>query len=157
MNPLLLIGGVATAVTLLIKMTKDPEEPIQHVVFNRKPGGLKLTHEAILKYCELAGITVYPTVKSDRDVEASSDVTYYLLDPRHTTKAAKDALHRDVVFDPTEIYRADPLLLKALEIVPTSTKHGYNVAKVPGGLKWHIQTRSEDYSELVVEDAKEWR
>lgn len=75
------------------------------IVYNACYGGFGLSQEAMLKYAELKGITLYP--------EKDGCVTFYWTHPEATSKDWRK--WGKYYFDSSEFERDDPFLVKAVE------------------------------------------
>ena len=71
---------------------------MKKIVINACYGGFGLSDEAMVRYCELKGITVYP----EKEKDAWGHTSYYLKLPENRKKDSYD-----VLFD-SDIKRDDP-------------------------------------------------
>ena len=103
---------------------------MKKIVINACYGGFGLSDEAMVRYCELKGITVYPEKEKD-----SWGFTSYFLDAPENRK--KDDYN---VLSDSDINRDDPALVQVVE--------------VPDDVSWHIA--EYDGYESVAENHRSW-
>ena len=138
------------------------------VAINRCFGGFGLSHEAVMRYFEIKGTTVYPeqgggvwkfwtywTVKPEDRIEDKEGEAFYSMsiDER---KAYNEAFAAQTVC-PREIARNDPALIQAIEEQGTGAFGDHAeiaIVEVPDDVKWHIY--EYDGLEHVAEDHRTW-
>lgn len=134
------------------------------VVINSCYGGFSLSHEAIMRYCEIKGINVYPiqedkwgfTTYSKVPVESRSNFdNFYTL----TIEDRKEynRKYEEQTFYPDEISRNDPALIQVVEELGKAAngKHAeLKVVNIPDDVDFEI----EDYDgmETICERRRKW-
>lgn len=113
------------------------------IVVNDCYGGFGLSHAAIMKYGELAGLNL----KHVKD-QKSFWMNYYYID------GVEDSMHH---FSSLEIERNDPILVKVVEELGSAANGEYaslRIANVPENIEWYI----DDYDgiETVREVHRTW-
>jgi hypothetical protein len=96
------------------------------VVINRCYGGFSLSHEAVMRYFEIKGITVYPeqgegvwkfwtywTVKPEDRIESKEGEDFYKMPLED--RAAYNKTHSEQTIYDREIERNDPALVQTVE------------------------------------------
>lgn len=114
------------------------------IVINRCFGGFGLSHEAILRYAEVKGISL---IVEDRGDKAMIRYHYY-----------KDSKAEENYFWDSEIERDDPALVQVVEELGEAAAHSYaelKVVEVPDDVDWHIH--EYDGRESVHEDHRVWK
>jgi hypothetical protein len=116
---------------------------IRHVVINTCHGGFSLSHEAIKRYHELQGQTIY------YHTTEYADIFLYHLDP--TDPEASSWTDRDVPRD-------DPYLVRVVEEMGGEAAGGpcavLKIVEIPQSVSWHI--RDYDGLEWVAENHRTW-
>jgi hypothetical protein len=113
------------------------------VVVNACHGGFGLSHDAVMRYSELAGLNLRP-VKN----EQLSFVTNYYID---------GVIDDDNLWVDFDLDRTDPLLVQVVEELGELASGQYSklrIADVPEGVKWFI----DDYDgvETIHEEHRSW-
>jgi len=110
------------------------------IVINGCFGGFGLSHEAIMRYAELAGITLH--VKEE-----------YHSNSYYTSENFTD----DSYFSMYDLERTDPLLVQVIEELGDEASGKYSslhVADVPDDVEWYIH--DYDGVETVHEQHRTW-
>lgn len=103
---------------------------MKKIVINACYGGFGLSDEAMVRYCELKGITVYP----EKEKDAWGFTSYFLDAPENRKKDDYNVL------SDSDINRDDPALVQVVE--------------VPDDVSWHIA--EYDGYESVAENHRSW-
>ena len=143
---------------------------MQKIVINPNLGGFALSHAAVMRYAELAGILLYPYIidsyrKIYKDVfktevmiedigeiekSVSISCSYSLNDP----ESEED---RENFYD-FDIERNDPALVQVVKEMANDA-HRYSdelkIIKIPDGVEWEIQEC--DGNEWIAEKHRTWR
>ena len=112
------------------------------IVYNSSYGGFGLSHEAVMRYAEIKGITLY----SKKD---SMDFYYYYTVPieeyeriyRECVKEGDYTRANDLYFSPTSISRTDPALVQAVEELGDAANEIYaklRIEELPAGTLYRI-------------------
>jgi hypothetical protein len=128
------------------------------IVINRCYGGFGLSTEAVLRYAELKGITLY--------AEKDSFLTHFYTVPVEEYKklAAKADKTRDysklnnLYFTYREIERDDPLLVQIVEELGEDSWGDcaeLRVVEIPDDVEWEIN--EYDGMESIAESHRTWR
>lgn len=140
------------------------------IVINHCHGGFGLSHEAMMRYCELKGLTVYP-----EKVGYLNDMQYYLywLVPKEERFDLTKVFDRENLTDEEyeaeiqkydnqsidyyEIERNDPALVQVVEELGKSADGEFArllIVEIPDDVKWTI----EEYNgrEWVAEVHRTW-
>jgi hypothetical protein len=135
------------------------------VVINKCYGGFGLSHEAMLRYAEIKGITVYPD-KSEYGFE-----TYYTVPAGQRTPSV-DNWHelpieerqrlneqwRSERIHDSEIDRDDPALIQVVKELGSKKASGrfaeLKIVNIPDGINWEVD--EYDGLETVVETHRSW-
>lgn len=123
---------------------------MKKVVINTCFGGFGLSHEAMLRYAELKGVTVYPY--TDPQYKALKIYTYYLK-PEDPT--AVDG--RRPTLSTYDIARDDPLLVQVVEEMGNKSFGQcaeLKVVEIPDGAAWEIE--EYDGNEHIAEVHRTW-
>lgn len=120
---------------------------MKKIVINACYGGFSLSDKAMLRYCELKGITVYPEKEKD-----SWGFTSYFLDAPENRK--KDDYN---VLTDSDINRDDPVLVQVVEELGEDAHGRYSnlkIVEIPDDVFWHIS--EYDGYESVAENHRSW-
>ena len=132
------------------------------VVINACFGGFSISHDAVMMYAKLKGITLYPYVSDSKDLykmipylPSNKDAwcIHYFTKP-----VREDNLpHDDSYFSPRDIERNDPILIQVVEAMGEKANGGcasLKIIEIPDNVKWHV----EDYDgmEHIAEDHQTW-
>ena len=138
------------------------------VVINRCHGGFGLSHEAVMRYYEIKGVTVYPeqsqdswkfwtywTVKPEDRIESKYGDAFYAmsLEDRRAYNAAQDAQ----TVCPREIERHDPALVQVVEEMGNEADGKYadlDVIEIPDGVDYIVE--EYDGMEHIAEAHRTW-
>jgi hypothetical protein len=138
------------------------------VVINRCYGGFGLSHEAIIRYFEIKGITVYPeqsqdswkfwtywTVKPEDRMESKYGEAFYAMpiEERRAYNAAQDAQ----TVCPREIERHDPALVQVVEEMGDKADGHYadlDVVEIPDDVDYIVE--EYDGMEHIAEAHRTW-
>lgn len=138
------------------------------VVINRCFGGFGLSHEAVMRYFEIKGITVYPeqgtdvwkfwtywTVKPEDRPETKEGERFYAmsLDERQ----AYNKIHSENTIYERDIARDDPALVQAVEELGDKANGSHAelaIVQIPDGVNWEIS--EYDGREHVAEKHQTW-
>ena len=141
------------------------------VVINRCFGGFGLSHEAVMRYFEIKGITVYPEqdkslgnwkfwtywiVKPEDRIESKEGEDFYKM-PIEERAAYNKAQSEQTVY-PREIERHDPALIQAVEELGGKANGDHAelaVVEIPDGVDYVIE--EYDGNEHVAEAHRTWR
>jgi hypothetical protein len=140
------------------------------VVINACYGGFGLSHEGVMHYASLKGLTLYP--ESDGRFSSLTGPTYWLLpkeeraptvsdDAWHTAsmeeRIASSAAYSRETLTPRDIPRDDSLLVATVEALgdAASGRHAkLKVVEIPDGVQWQIE--EYDGNEHVAEVHRTW-
>ena len=143
---------------------------MQKIVINKCYGGFSLSHEACMKYLELAGKQVWPDF-SDRFFKFIGP-TYWLVppeeqigDPPNDDWACLSLKERrewnekydEQTFTPRELKRDDPILVQVVEELKGKADGrcaSLKIVDVPDGVNWAIE--EYDGREWVAEKHRTW-
>lgn len=138
------------------------------IVINNCFGGFGLSHEAMLRYFEIKGITVYP----EQGKDYWEHWTYWTTKPEDRLPSKEgDEFHKMSIKDrlaynkqwseqtvyERDIARNDPALVQAVEELGSKANGKYSelkVVDVPDNLLWHIS--EYDGCESVAENHRTW-
>jgi hypothetical protein len=145
---------------------------VRKIVINDCYGGFGLSHEAVMRYLELAGEDVWP-----EEPEKFANLigpTYWLVAPDtprvpaqpddwHSMtlqeRAAHNAAYACQVFTPREIARDDPYLVQVVEELGSKAVSGSHaslkVITIPADVEWQIE--EYDGAEWIAEKHRTWR
>ena len=140
------------------------------VVINKCYGGFGLSHEAVMRYFEIKGITVYP--EQDTSFGSSKFWTYWLVKPENRIEskegeafyamsmedrvAYNKACSEQTVY-PREIERHDPALVQVIEELGHQSWGSFAelvVVEIPDDVNWEID--EYDGMEHVAEVHRVW-
>ena len=130
------------------------------IVINKRYGGFRLSHEAIIEYARIKGITLYAYV-DDRSKGADGYRPYNSeIDKNpfciHYYTSDKD-FSNDNYFDASDIDRSDSTLVEVVKKMGdrASGKYsGLEVVEIPDDVKWQIG--EYDGMEWVEEQHRTW-
>jgi hypothetical protein len=140
------------------------------IVINRCFGGYGLSHEAIMRYLDLRGITVYPEqsegggtwkfltywlVKPEDRLEEKEGESFYTM----TMDERQDYNKRfsDETFGVEDISRDDPVLIEVIEELGDAANGDcaeLAIVEIPDDVEWEIS--EYDGSEHVAEKHRVW-
>ena len=116
---------------------------VQEIVINICHGGFSLSHEAILRYHELQGQTIYW-----RDTDYADIFLYYTDSQLEETSAWHDH----------DVRRDDPYLVRVVHELGGEAAGGsmavLKVVEIPTGVRWIIQ--EYDGKEWIAERHRTW-
>jgi hypothetical protein len=121
---------------------------MKKIVINACYGGFSLSDKAMLRYCELKGITVYP----EKEKDSWGFFTSYFLDAPDNRK--KDDYN---VLTDSAINRDDPALVQVVEELREEAGGHYSklkIVEIPDDVFWHIA--EYDGYESVAENHRSW-
>jgi len=138
------------------------------VVINRCYGGFGLSHEAVMRYFEIKGITVYPEqgkdhwkfwtywiVKPEDRIESKEGEDFYKMPIEE--RAAYNKAHSEQTVYPRGIERHDPALIQAVEELGGKANGDHAelaVVEIPDGVEYSIE--EYDGNEHVAEQHRTW-
>ena len=126
------------------------------IVINRCYGGFGLSEKAVMRYAELAGMTLYP------EKTEFGDIQYYKVPKKEFDKIKSEnpnayKVHNSLMFFESFIKRNDPLLIQVVEELGIEAD-GYlaelKVVKIPNDILWKI--KDYDGMETIVEHHRSW-
>jgi len=138
------------------------------VVINRCFGGFGLSHEAVMRYFEIKGITVYP----EQNKRNWKFWTYWLVKPEdrieskegdawrtmsREERVAYNKLYSAQSFYERDIERHDPALVQVVEEMGSEADGvaaELAVVEIPDDVKWYIE--EYDGREHVAEEHRTW-
>jgi hypothetical protein len=139
------------------------------VVINSCFGGFSLSHEAVMRYFEIKGITVYPeqgkdywkfwtywTVKPEDRIESKEGDDFYKLPMEE--RAAYNKAHSEQTIYERDIERHDPALVQTVEELGDRANGAHaelTVVEIPDDVDYHIN--EYDGNEHVAERHRTWR
>ena len=138
------------------------------VVINRCYGGFGLSHEAVMRYFEIKGITVYPEqdkdhwefwtywiVKPEDRVESKEGEAFYSMSMEDRAAYNKKRSEQSVY--ERDIARHDPALVQVVEEMGDKANGTYaklEVVEIPDDVQWDIE--EYDGMERVAEQHRTW-
>lgn len=138
------------------------------IVINNCFGGFGLSHEAVMRYFEIKGITVYPekskdgwehwtywTTKPEDRLESKEGEDFYKMPIEE--RQAYNKMHSEQTIYEREIARDDPALVQAVEELGNKANGRcaeLKIVNVPDNVMWHIH--EYDGLEHVAEDHRTW-
>ena len=138
------------------------------IVINRCFGGYGLSHEAVMRYLELKGITVYPEqgegtwkfwtywlVKPESRFEVKENEEFYSMSMDE--RQAYNKKYSDETFEENNIERNDPVLIQVVEELGDAANGEHAelaIVEIPDGVEWEIS--EYDGSEHVAEKHRVW-
>lgn len=141
---------------------------MKKVVINRCYGGYGLSHEAVMRYCEIKGITVYPeqgedywkfwtywTVQPEDRVEEKEGDAFYAMSMED--RIAYNDLRSEQTIYERDIERDDPALVQAVEELgerANGTHAELAIVEIPDDVEYTIE--EYDGNEHVAESHRTW-
>jgi len=138
------------------------------IVINRCFGGYGLSHEAIMRYLDLKGITVYPEqgegtwkfwtywlVKPEGRFEVKETEDFYAMSMEE--RQAHNQKYSDETFEENNIERNDPVLIQVIEELGDAANGEHAelaIVEIPDDVEWEIS--EYDGSEHVAEKHRVW-
>ena len=138
------------------------------IVINRCFGGYGLSHEAVMRYLELKGITVYPEqgegtwkfwtywlVKPEGRFEVKENEEFYAMSMEE--RQAHNQKYSDETFEENNIERNDPVLIQVVEELGDAANGEHAelaIVEIPDDVEWEIS--EYDGSEHVAEKHRVW-
>lgn len=140
------------------------------IVINRCFGGYGLSHEAIMRYLDLRGITVYPEqsegggtwkfltywlVKPEDRFEVKENEEFYAMSMEE--RQAHNQKYSDETFGVEDISRDDPVLIEVIEELGDAANGEHAelaIVEIPDDVEWEIS--EYDGSEHVAEKHRVW-
>jgi hypothetical protein len=139
------------------------------IVINTCFGGYGLSHEAVMRYFEIKGITVYPeknnrfgwehwtywTTKPEDRLESKEGEAFYEMSIEE--RQAHNKMHSEQTIYEREIARDDPALVQAVEELGAKANGQcaeLKIVNIPDNVMWHIH--EYDGMEHVAEDHRTW-
>lgn len=138
------------------------------VVINRCFGGYGLSHEAIMRYLDLRGITVYPEQgegtwkfwtywlqKPEDRLEEKEGESFYTMSMDE--RQAYNKQYSDETFGGEDISRNDPILIQVIEELGDAANGDHAelaIVEIPDDVEWEIS--EYDGSEHVAEKHRVW-
>ena len=130
------------------------------IVINADYGGFGLSHEAVLRYIEEAGLKLHIHYNKEFDMLSFYTVPYEEYQRVHK-KDLKEGLYKDsnaLHWSYRQIYRNDPILVRIVEEMGEDAdgKHSrLSIVEIPDDVEWQID--DYDGSEWVAEKHRTWR
>lgn len=138
------------------------------VVINKCYGGFGLSHEAVMRYLEIKGITVYPeqgkdywkfwtywTVKPEDRVEDKEGEAFYSMSMDE--RVAYNKLRSEQTIYERDIERHDPALVQAVEELGERANGQHaelSVVEIPDGVDYIVE--EYDGNEHIAEAHRTW-
>ena len=140
------------------------------VVINRCYGGFGLSHEAVMRYFEIKGITVYP--EQEKSLGSWKFWTYWLVKPEDRIESkegeafyamsmedrrAYNQAHSDQTVYPREIDLHDPALVQVVEEMGSKADGDHaelKVVEIPDDVNYIIE--EYDGMEHIAEAHRTW-
>lgn len=134
------------------------------IVYNACYGGFGLSHEAVLRYAEIKGITLYHK-------DESGIFTHYYLCPPEEFERLQGEDHSNPIrqgryvrsntmyFSPSNIERNDPALVQVVEELGDKANSMYaklRIAEVPAGTLYRIDEYDGNES-VETKDTYDWK
>lgn len=135
------------------------------IVINACFGGFGLSHQAVMRYAELRGISLFPFVEA-RDESGHLDfkkhVPYVEGDEafciHYSTKPLKDGKNEEgCYFSEREIERTDPFLIRIVEVMGDAANGmcaKLKIIEIPDDVDWEVS--EYDGFEHVAEKHRTW-
>jgi hypothetical protein len=142
------------------------------VVINRCFGGYSLSHEGMLRYCEIKGIDVYPVQRGDPCPLSFCFWTYWTVPPeqRMVEKSGEDfyamstndrmahnKLRSEQTVDRYDIERNDPALVQTVQELGEKADGDYaklTIVEIPDDIEWTVE--EYDGMEHISEVHRRW-
>lgn len=134
------------------------------VVINRCYGGFGLSHEAVMRYFEIKGITVYP--EQDTSIGSSKFWTYWLVKPEDCIESKEGEAFCEMSMEDRRAYNAaltrnierhDPALVQVVEELGEQSWGSFAelvVVEIPDNVKWEVD--EYDGMERIAEVHRIW-
>ena len=138
------------------------------VVINSCYGGFGLSHEAVMRYCEIKGITVYPeqgkdfwkfwtywTVKPEDRIESKEGEAFYSMSIED--RRAYNEAHSAQTVYPRDIERNDPALVQVVEEMGSKADGDHAelaVVEIPDDVNYVVE--EYDGMEHIAEAHRTW-
>jgi len=140
------------------------------VVINRCYGGFGLSHEAVMRYFEIKGITVYPEqegsigswkfwtywiVKPEDRIESKEGEAFYVMSMED--RRAYNQAHSEQTVYPRDIERHDPALVQVVEEMGDKANGDHaelKVVEIPDDVNYIIE--EYDGLEHIAEQHRTW-
>lgn len=134
------------------------------IVYNACYGGFGISHEAVMRYAEIKGITLYPH-------KGDFGFTSYYLCPREeweqinaeesAAPVGPDRYARSnaMYFSERDIERSDPVLAQVVEELGDKANDNFSrlyIAEVPAGTRYRID-EYDGYESVMTIDDYEWK
>ena len=137
------------------------------IAINRCFGGFGISHDAVMRYAELSGITLYPLVeKRGKNGELLCDgsfepyknqkntcLIHYLTEPLNDDGSYVEGSY----WSDGNIDRNDPILIKVIEEMGSAASDKYaaiEIVEIPDDVDWQID--DYDGQETVHEVHRSW-
>lgn len=140
----------------------------QKIVTSRCHGGFGLSHEAVMRYAEIAGITLYPSTQ--REYADLLGPKYWIVPPEERPpsqdnwhewtveqRRASNEAHSKAILEPREIARDDPALVQTVEELGEHANTRFSalrVDEIPADVEWEIE--EYDGLEWIAEKHRTW-
>jgi hypothetical protein len=141
---------------------------MRSVVINKCHGGFGLSHEAVMRYFEIKGITVYPEqgkdnwkfwtywlVKPEDRIESKEGDAFYAMS-MEDRRAYNEAHSAQTVYE-RNITRDDPALVQAVRELGEAANGRFaslEVVEIPDDIEWTIE--EYDGLEHIAERHRTW-
>jgi hypothetical protein len=138
------------------------------IVINRCFGGYGLSHQAVMRYLDLNGITVYPEqseghwkfwtywlVKPEGRFEVKENEEFYAMSMEE--RQAHNQKYSDETFGDRDISRNDPVLIQVIEELGDAANGEHAelaIVEIPDDVEWEIS--EYDGREHVAEKHRVW-
>lgn len=126
------------------------------VVYNACYGGFGLSKEAVLRYAELKGITLYEY----KDKHTMSGFHMWIRVPQEEYAKMNRVQQNDVWFSDDDIDRADPILVQVVEELGSEKASGrcanLLVEDIPQGTAYRI-TEYDGRESIEIREEVDWR
>ena len=135
------------------------------IVYNACYGGFSLSHEAIMRYAEIKGITLYP-----RYDEMFGMTSYYLCPPEEWERINAEeqampvspgrfARSNALYFGDRDFERNDPILVQVVEELGDKANGGFaelRIIDIPAGTLYRIDEYDGNES-VMTQDTYDWK
>lgn len=125
------------------------------IVYNACYGGFGLSHEAVMRYAKLKGLTLYPKKQFSFYSYYTVPVEEYKKVAEHCDKTKIYTELSDLYFSPCDIQRDDPILVQVVEELGTEACGNYarlEIMEVPSGTRYKIDEYDGNESIETEED-----
>lgn len=143
---------------------------MKKVVINTCFGGFGLSREAMFRYAEIKGITLYP--EEDKQYASLGIITYYTVPEDKRTPPLPEPWNANTIeeccaynkacaeetLSPYSIARDDPALVQVVKELGSAANGGHaklRVVEIPDDVNWEIE--EYDGNEHVAEVHRMWR